>query len=142
MSRSVPGTDEDIAPVRADAAPTVSAMTIDRREALAIFVGGAIGAVGRAALADAIAAGDGWPWATFVVNVVGAGLLGYVVTGPPVRRALLGSGFCGALTTFSTLQIELLDLLDRGRVGVALAYVAASVAAGLLVVAIGGRRTA
>ena len=52
------------------------------------------------------------------------------------RRPLLGTGLCGALTTFSTMQLELLQMLDRGAWGLALAYAGASVAAGFLAVAL------
>jgi CrcB protein len=111
-----------------------------RSTLLAIFVGGAAGTVARALLADAwpLEAGH-WPWATFAVNVVGSALLGWVVAGERHHR-LLGIGFCGSLTTFSTFQLELLQMVDDGRVATAVVYAAASVAAGLLAVAVGGRR--
>lgn len=108
---------------------------IDRRELGAIFLGGAIGALARAGLAEAFPApGTGWPWATFLVNVVGAALLGYWFTALPhthYRRPLLTTGFCGALTTFSTVQLELLEMIEAGRVGLACLYIGVSVAAGL-----------
>jgi len=116
-----------------------------RRVLLAVFAGGAIGAVARVALAQAWAAEQAtWPWATFVANVLGAGLLGAVearrdLSGP--ARGLLGPGLCGALTTFSTLQVELVLLLDAGRAPLAAAYAAASLAAGLAAL-VGGRRLA
>ena len=79
-----------------------------------------------------------WPWATLLANLAGAFLLGYVATllrdrgpGAELRLRLLGTGFCGALTTFSTLQLELLTMLDDGAAGLAAAYVLVSVAAGL-----------
>ncbi len=110
----------------------------DRRELGAIFLGGAVGALVRAGLVEAV--GDGapaWPWVTFGVNVVGAFLLGYFVTRLQERlplstykRPLLGTGFCGALTTFSTMQVELLKMFDAGRVGLAAGYIAASLLAG------------
>jgi CrcB protein len=120
-------------------------MQLDRRELAAIFAGGFVGAVSRAELAQALSSDDGqWPWATFLSNVVGALLLGYLTTRlqerlplSAYRRPLLGTGFCGALTTFSTMQLELLQMLDAGRVGLALAYVAGSVAAGFAAVAVG-----
>jgi CrcB protein len=80
-----------------------------------------------------------WPWATFAVNVAGSALLGWVAGGERHHR-LLGAGFCGALTTFSTFQLELLHMLDADRVGLALLYAAASIAAGLLAVTVAGRR--
>jgi CrcB protein len=109
---------------------------IDRRELGAIFLGGALGALMRAGLAEAFPdPGVGWPWATFLVNVVGAALLGYWFTVLPhsqYRRPLLTIGFCGALTTFSTVQVELVEMIDAGRVPLACLYIGVSVAAGLL----------
>lgn len=106
----------------------------------AIFVGGAVGALARAGLSRAFPwSGHGWPWPTFLVNVAGTLLLGYFVTRlqerlPPstFRRPLLGTGFCGALTTFSTFQIELIKLARNGQMGVAAGYFCASLAAGLI----------
>jgi len=109
---------------------------IDRRELGAIFVGGAIGALVRAGLTEALPdPGVGWPWATFLVNVVGAALLGYWFTVLPhtqYRRPLLTTGFCGALTTFSTVQVELVEMIDAGRVELACLYLGVSVFAGLV----------
>jgi fluoride exporter len=108
---------------------------VDRRELGAIFLGGALGALLRAGLGEAFPVeGGDWPWATFLVNVIGAALLGYWFTALPhtsYRRPLLTTGFCGALTTFSTVQLELLEMIDADRVGLACLYLAASVVAGL-----------
>jgi CrcB protein len=117
--------------------------TRDRRELAAIFAGGVIGALARAGLGEALPHGAGeWPWATFAVNVFGAFLLGYFVTRlqerlplSAYRRPFLGTGLCGALTTFSTMQIELLRMLDRGDIGLAGGYAAASIGAGFVAVA-------
>jgi CrcB protein len=109
---------------------------VDRRELGAIFLGGAVGALLRAGLTEALPdTGVGWPWATFVVNVVGAALLGYWFTTLPhtqYRRPLLTTGFCGALTTFSTVQLELLEMIEAGRVALACLYLGVSVLAGLV----------
>jgi CrcB protein len=110
----------------------------DRRELAAIFLGGALGAVARVALVEAGAAdGTHWPWPTFAANVLGAFLLGYFSTRLQERlplsaygRPLLGTGLCGALTTFSTVQIELLSMLDANRYGLAAGYASASIATG------------
>jgi len=109
---------------------------------LAVFVGGALGALARWGLDAAMPfGGHGWPWATFTANVAGTALLGYLVTRlqerlPPstFRRPLLGTGLCGALTTFSTLQLELVKLARHGQAGVAAAYLLASLGAGLGIV--------
>lgn len=109
---------------------------IDRREVGAIFLGGALGTLLRAAVLEGLGEGaPGWPWATFSVNVVGAFLLGAFVTLlPPAtrHRPLLTTGFCGGLTTFSTLQLELLTMLEEGEIGIAAGYLAGSLFAGLL----------
>lgn len=114
----------------------------DPRELGAIFVGGAIG-TGLRALVDAVfpVSGGQWPWPTFAINIVGALLLGYLTTRlqerlpfTRYRRPLLGTGLCGGLTTFSTMQVESLAMLESGHVGLALGYLAASIAAGLLAV--------
>lgn len=123
--------------------PTSLRARVDRAELAAVFVGGVIGAVARAELTEDLPTHPGsWPWATFIVNLVGAFLLGYLTTRlqerlplSAYRRPLLGTGFCGALTTFSTVQIELLRMLDANRIGLALAYAAASIVGGLLLVA-------
>jgi CrcB protein len=119
-------------------------MHLDRREVAAVFAGGFVGTLARAELAEALPYDPGrWPWATFIVNVAGAVMLGYLTTRLqerlPVsayRRPLLGTGLCGALTTFSTMQLELLQMLDANRVGLAAAYALLSVAAGILAVAV------
>jgi fluoride exporter len=106
----------------------------------AVFAGGAAGAMTRALVDEALAnGGPEWPWATFLVNVAGAFALGYFVTRLQERlplsaypRPLLGTGFCGALTTFSTFQVELLRMLEDDRVLLAVGYGAASVTAGFL----------
>jgi CrcB protein len=117
---------------------------IDLRELIAIFTGGFVGAIARVAVARTVSGGaPAWPWPTFAVNVAGAFLLGYFATRlqerlplSAYRRPFLGTGICGALTTFSTMQVEVLKMIDAGRVGLAVGYVAASVAAGLAALAV------
>ena len=107
----------------------------------AVFTGGCLGALARAGLVRTWPPGAGsWPWDTFAANVVGTAALALFATRlherlPPstYRRPLLATGFCGALTTFSTLQIELIRMIRDGHSGLAGGYLAASLATGLLV---------
>ena len=118
-------------------------MRADPRELAAIFGGGFLGAIARAELGEWLPhSAASWPWATFIVNLAGAFVLGYVATRlqerlplSAYRRPFLGTGFCGALTTFSTVQVEVLAMLDGGHVALAAAYVSASVALGFVAVA-------
>lgn len=116
------------------------------RSVVAVGVGAAAGAGARWSLAEAFDDPTGWPWATFVVNVVGAFLLGIVltvthhrvdeVTHDPVRLAL-GTGFCGALTTFSTLAVEVAEFGRDDRVALAAGYLPASFATGIAAFGLG-----
>ena len=114
----------------------------DYREYAAIFAGGALGALARAAL-GALAVPDParWPWPTFVVNIVGAFLVGYFTTRllerlplSSYRRPLLGTGFCGGLTTFSTMQVETLKMIENRHWALAAGYTVTSIVVGLLAV--------
>ena len=114
----------------------------DNRELAAVFVGGAVGTILRAALGTLGVADPGrWPWPTFTVNIVGTFLLGYVVTRlverlplSRYRRPILGTGLCGGLTTFSTMQVETITMIRHHHYGLAAGYTAASIVAGVLAV--------
>ncbi len=101
-----------------------------------------MGALARAGLVRWLPPGtDAWPWPTFLANMSGTFLLGYFATRlgerlPPstFRRPLLGTGLCGSFTTFSTFQVELVRFVYDGRVALASAYLATSLAAGLAAV--------
>jgi CrcB protein len=110
---------------------------------LLVAAGGLVGTLARYGLADIdpVRAGR-WPWATFVANLGGAFVLGLLLEllarrGPDQGgrqriRLLLGTGFCGALTTFSTLAVES-DLLVRDHhLGLAGGYLAATAFGGLV----------
>ena len=118
----------------------------DRRQLAAIFLGGAAGALVRVWLGTALPAGQGWPWTTLAINVSGsvvlAAVAGWLAAHPAAGRywrPLLGAGLCGAYTTFSTMQVQLVELVEHDRLGVAAGYGLASVAAGLGAVWLGGR---
>jgi len=114
----------------------------DYRELAAIFAGGALGALARAALGTlAVPDPARWPWPTFTVNIVGAFLVGYFTTRllerlplSSYRRPLLGTGLCGGLTTFSTMQVETVKMLEHGHWALATAYTVVSIVLGLLAV--------
>jgi CrcB protein len=114
----------------------------DRREFAAIFAGGASGALLRAGLSEVFPWSPGsWPWPTFSVNIVGCLLLGYFVTRlqerlplSAYRRPLLGTGLCGGLTTFSTMQVELLKMIRAHDYIFAATYTAVSVIGGYLAI--------
>lgn len=116
----------------------------DPRKLAAIYAGGVVGALIRVGLAEAAATDPGqWPWATFAVNMVGALLLGYFFAlyreHPPesLRHPFLGTGVCGTLTTFSTMQLELYEMVDGGYLALAAAYAAATIAVGYLFLRLG-----
>jgi CrcB protein len=96
---------------------------------VAVMVGGAAGALARWAIELAVPSVGGFPLATLLINVTGAfalGLLGVLLWErlAPTRylRPLLGIGFLGAYTTFSTMAMEGVRLLDQGRPGLAVGY--------------------
>lgn len=113
--------------------------------ALLVLLGGAVGAPARY-LTDLLVQSrhtSRVPWGTFTVNVVGSLILG-VVAGAgagaglsPSAVTLLGTGFCGALTTFSTFSYETVRLLDMGRWRIATLYVGLSVVLGFTACALG-----
>jgi CrcB protein len=113
-------------------------VSIDARTLTAVFVGVAIGTLARAALATTAVPDPGrWPWPTFVANIVGSVLLGLIGTrlaATDIRRPLWGTGVCGGLTTFSTVQVETLLMIQHGRYLLAAGYTAAGIIAGLLAV--------
>lgn len=114
---------------------------------LLVAAGGALGAVARFAVATGFARrlGPQWPWGTLFINITGCFLIALFVTASSERFPALGPGlryffpigFVGAYTTFSTYEFETLRLLELGRGGAALAYVAASNLVGFGAVALG-----
>jgi CrcB protein len=110
-----------------------------------LVLGGAVGAPARY-LADGFVQSRShgvFPWGTFAINVSGSFVLG-VVTGAalyhglgPLPNAAIGTGFCGAYTTFSTFSYETVRLLEEGAVVTASLNALASVAVGLVAAAAG-----
>lgn len=110
---------------------------------LLVGLGGAAGAMARFGVGRLLGAtASGWPAATFTVNVAGGllmGLLAAALLRLPGEgwRLLLGVGLLGGFTTFSSFSLELLLLIDRGRIAMAAGYALSSVLLALLAVAAG-----
>jgi CrcB protein len=126
-------------------------ITLSLAALLAVFVGGTAGTVCRYLLeAHHPITSGGFPWVTLVVNLSGSLAIGLLVpltehVGPraPLLRPLLIVGFLGGWTTYSTLTVEATLLAKDGDIVTGLAYLAATVIGGLLLVVIGhalGRR--
>jgi fluoride exporter len=116
------------------------------RTVAGIAVAGALGALARYGLEGFVSrrAPSAFPWGTFLVNVTGAFLLGFVFTVltehlavAPWLRSTVTIGFLGAYTTFSTLSFETYRLLEDGAYGLAAANAVGSLAAGLGAVYVG-----
>jgi fluoride exporter len=109
--------------------------------ALLVALGAAVGAPLRYLTDRAVQriVGPGYPWGTFTVNVVGSLILGFAAGWPASTgvAALVGTGFCGALTTYSTFSYEVLRLAQQRMRFFAVAYVLATLFAGFGAAAIG-----
>ena len=97
---------------------------------VAVAASGGLGAVLRYLVGRAVPrrSPKGFPWSTFAINVSGSFLLG-VATGlavvhllPDEWKVIVGTGFLGGYTTFSTASTETVELARRGRPGLAAAY--------------------
>ncbi|RLV50973.1 fluoride efflux transporter CrcB [Nocardioides mangrovicus] len=112
---------------------------------LLVLLGGAVGAPLRYLTDRYVQARHDQPfaWGTFLVNVAGSLLLGIVAgavaqaDAPTWVQTLVGTGVCGALTTFSTFSVEIVRLLEERRTGVAGLYVVASLVAGFAALSLG-----
>jgi fluoride exporter len=116
------------------------------RTLLCVALGGALGAVLRSLLTDALPDGTGFPWTTFTINVVGSLVLALLPALPAVRRRAglalaLGPGACGGFTTLSAYSEQTRALLDAGHAATAAAYCVGTLAACLFVVALASRLT-
>jgi CrcB protein len=105
----------------------------------AVALGGAAGTLVRAAVARALPpSSTGFPWAILLVNLAGCAIVGFVIVAALERvapgryfRPLVGTGFCGGLTTFSTFVVQVDLLVRAGHATPALWYVPASLLGGL-----------
>jgi len=112
---------------------------------IALACGGVLGAISRYAVSLALPTETArFPWGTFLINISGSAALGFILVlviehFPRGRlvRPVIGTGFLGAYTTFSTFTVEAINLIRAGHPETALAYLGASVFAGLLAVWMG-----
>ena len=122
-------------------------MTFWKHPIILISIGGALGANARYWLGywiKKLGLGGSFPWGTFLANVSGSLLLALltvvILKRMPAERKwlylMLGTGFCGAYTTFSTFKLETWTLIEKGRWAVALLNVLGSVLAGFFAVVI------
>jgi CrcB protein len=126
------------------AAASLTGLTDARRVAL-VAAGGAVGALARwQAGVHAPTHGYDFPTTTLIVNVLGAGLLGYLVGRVPVRtprdeavRLLLGTGVLGGFTTFSTYAVEVARRVPHHHTDTAITYAIVSVVAGVAAAIVG-----
>ncbi|MEU4579098.1 fluoride efflux transporter CrcB [Nonomuraea sp. NPDC023979] len=109
---------------------------------LAVFAGGVAGAPARYLIDSFVKkrAGTALPWGTLAVNVIGSAVLG-VLMGmtsngalPHAVLSLVGTGFCGALTTFSTFSTDTYKLLAAGSTGRALVNIGMNLVLGVAAV--------
>lgn len=106
-----------------------------------VGIGGGIGAAFRAFLSDQVKRKwkGHYPMATFLINITGSFLLGLIIHyhADNMWKLLLGTGFMGGYTTFSTFHYEAVLLIEAGRKKLYLLYYVLSVAGGLLAAAAG-----
>ena len=111
----------------------------------AVFAGGCAGGLVRYAVTRHWPTPDArFPWPTFTVNIVGAFILALLIVivsdvlrGSTYLRPLIGTGFCGALTTFSSIVVTADEQIAHGHARLAATYLVASIVAGLAVAWLG-----
>ena len=114
---------------------------------LGIFLAGMLGGIVRFQISRWLPSSPDFPWGTLLVNYLGIFCLVYLVKGYLVYKGsskglilALGTGFCGGLTTFSSLLLDAVKLLDTGRYLSLLTYLLLSVGGGLLLAYCLGRK--
>lgn len=111
-----------------------------------VMIGGFFGAVCRFALGDWILTNNGFPLDTFFINLIGCFSLGWFLTFVsqkerirPEFTLMIGTGFIGSFTTFSTFSAETLDLLQRGHIFAGIIYVLSSTILGITLAYLGSK---
>jgi len=100
-----------------------------------VFLGGMFGACARWGLLELLPVAGVWPWQIFLINVVGCGLLGFLIGGSHFKNQWFTgatTGFCGAFTTFSAFSVDLAEFIRDERLFIGASYLIASSFTGLL----------
>jgi fluoride exporter len=106
--------------------------------AIYIGIGGFLGAISRFVMGEWLHTDHGFPIGTLVVNLIGCFVLGWFLAFVKRRvvrskvNFLIGTGFLGSFTTFSTFSVESINLIENGQVLFAASYVLATIIAGIL----------
>ena len=104
-----------------------------------VAIGGAAGAGTRWEVAHAAASSSAFPWPTLLVNLLGCLVVGLLLHASRSTTVLVGIGYAGGLTTFSTFAVEIASLLRDSDPLTAVTYVAVSLVGGVLAVLAGQR---
>ena len=114
----------------------------ERQTIAAVAIGGVIGSAGRWAVATQLTpdAADGFPWQTFVVNVVGCLLIGVAagrIGRPSIAWAFVATGVLGGFTTMSGFAVQLNEFAEAGDTATMVTYLAATLTTGFGALALG-----
>jgi fluoride exporter len=112
---------------------------------LLVFFGAGIGGVLRYAIGSVVKwNGTSFPWATFIVNILGCFIIGLVIAFANKNnffadnfKLMLATGLCGGFTTFSAISLESLQLIKQANIQTALVYIVCSILFGIAACAIG-----
>ncbi|MEV0844362.1 fluoride efflux transporter CrcB [Streptomyces sp. NPDC049954] len=115
----------------------------------AVSAGGVLGALARYGMGLGWPTPrDGFPWTTFTINVLGCFVIGVLLVSVTeifrahrLLRPFFGTGVLGGFTTFSTYCVDIQQLIENGRPGTAVAYLAATAVAALAAVTLAARLT-
>jgi len=112
----------------------------------AVAIGGFFGAISRLGISQAIPASHGFPFGTMAANMAGCLFLGWFsaymagrAKSRPQLVLLIGTGFTGSFTTFSTFSVETLRMVQDGEAGLAVFYAALSILLGIGLALLGTR---
>ena len=115
--------------------------------ALLVFFGGGIGSLLRYGISNLFPYSSGFPWATFISNILACLLMGFIINW--IDRTfsstfdvnnlkwLLLTGICGGFSTFSTFSNESLQLIKQNQWALAITYILTSVILGILSLTVG-----